>query len=36
MTETLNNFLWSIFWGGVLVAVGAAALTFISRIDRIR
>ncbi|BAC89815.1 MAG: photosystem II reaction center X protein [Aphanocapsa lilacina HA4352-LM1] len=36
MTATLSNFLWSIFWGGVVVALGAAALTAISRIDRIR
>jgi photosystem II PsbX protein len=36
MTATLSNFLWSIFWGGALVAAGAAALTLVARIDRIR
>ncbi|AGY60002.1 photosystem II reaction center X protein [Gloeobacter kilaueensis] len=36
MTPTLSNFLWSIFWGGAVVAIGAAALTVISRLDRIR
>jgi len=36
MTASLANFLWSIFWGGVVVGVGAAAVTLISRLDRIR
>lgn len=36
MTATLNNFLWSIFWGGAVVAIAIVALTVISRIDRIR
>lgn len=36
MTPTLSNFLWSLFWGGAFLALGAGALTVISRIDRIR
>jgi photosystem II PsbX protein len=36
VTATLSNFLWSIFWGGMVVVIGAGALTVISRIDRIR
>jgi len=36
MTASLSNFLWSLFWGGFGVALAAAALTFVARIDRIR
>ncbi len=36
MTASLTNFLLSVVAGLAIIAIGAGALTFISRIDRIR
>ena len=37
MTPSLNNFLWSLLWGGVVIGVLVpGALIFISQLDKIK
>jgi photosystem II PsbX protein len=36
MTPSLANFLWSLFWGGVIVVIPVVVgLVFISQTDKI-